>query len=47
MVLSQRPARIQASYDVRLPHPRKLSSPAVQELREAILGELGVEQESA
>jgi ABC-type nitrate/sulfonate/bicarbonate transport system ATPase subunit len=45
MVLSQRPAKIQASYDVRLPHPRKLSSPAVQELRQAILCELGVEQE--
>jgi len=46
MVLSQRPASIQASYEVRMPHPRKLSSPAVQELREAILRELGVEQES-
>ena len=44
MVLSQRPAKIQASYEVSIPHPRKLSSPAVQELREAILRELGLEQ---
>jgi ABC-type nitrate/sulfonate/bicarbonate transport system ATPase subunit len=44
MVLSQRPARIQATFAVNLEHPRKLSSPAVQELREAILRELGVDQ---
>ena len=44
MVLSPRPARIQATFEVRVPHPRKLSSPAVQELREAILRELGVEE---
>ncbi len=44
LVLSQRPARIQAMFDVRLPHPRKLSGPAVQELREAILRELGVDE---
>jgi ABC-type nitrate/sulfonate/bicarbonate transport system ATPase subunit len=44
MVLSPRPARIQASFDVRVPHPRKLSSAAIQELREAILLELGVDQ---
>ena len=44
LVLSQRPARIQAMFDVRLPHPRKLSGTAVQELREAILHELGVDQ---
>ncbi len=43
-VLSQRPARIQACFEVRMPHPRTLSSRAVQELREAILRELGVEQ---
>jgi ABC-type nitrate/sulfonate/bicarbonate transport system ATPase subunit len=46
MVLSQRPAKIQACFEVHMPHPRRLSSPAVQELREAILRELGVEQES-
>src|SRR5580658_6981550 len=44
MVLSPRPARIQATFDVRLPHPRKLTSPEVQELRVAILHELGVDR---
>jgi ABC-type nitrate/sulfonate/bicarbonate transport system ATPase subunit len=43
MVLSPRPTRIQASFDVKLPHPRKLTSPEVQQLRTAILKELGVE----
>ena len=47
MVLSPRPTRIQASFDVRLAHPRKLSSAAVQELREAILRELGDDQSVA
>jgi ABC-type nitrate/sulfonate/bicarbonate transport system ATPase subunit len=47
MVLSPRPTKIQASFDVRVPHPRKLSSAAVQELREAILLELGVDQSLA
>jgi ABC-type nitrate/sulfonate/bicarbonate transport system ATPase subunit len=42
LVLSACPARIQAAFEVSIPHPRKLSSPAVQNLREAILGELGV-----
>ncbi len=41
LVLSPRPARIQATFEVPFPHPRKLSSPEVQELREAILRELG------
>jgi ABC-type nitrate/sulfonate/bicarbonate transport system ATPase subunit len=45
MVLSLRPTRIQATFDVRMPHPRKLTSPEVQELRQAILRELGVEAE--
>jgi NitT/TauT family transport system ATP-binding protein/sulfonate transport system ATP-binding protein len=44
LVLSPRPARIQATYDVTLPHPRKLTSPAVQDLRVAILRELGVDR---
>jgi len=30
---------------VDVAHPRKLSSPRVQELREAILRELGVDQD--
>ncbi len=42
MVLSPRPATIQASFDVAMPHPRKLSSPQAQALREAILKELGL-----
>jgi ABC-type nitrate/sulfonate/bicarbonate transport system ATPase subunit len=46
MVLSARPATIQASFDVPFPHPRKLSSPEVQELRVSILCELGVDSYS-
>jgi ABC-type nitrate/sulfonate/bicarbonate transport system ATPase subunit len=42
MVLSPRPATIQTTFDVRLPHPRKLSSPEAQDLREAVLKELGL-----
>ena len=44
MVLSPRPTRIQATFNVKLPHPRKLTSPEVQELRVAILHELGVDR---
>ena len=44
LVLSPRPTRIQASFDVRIPHPRKLTSPQAQELRAAVLRELGVEE---
>ncbi len=47
MVLSSRPATLQAVFDVPFPHPRKLSSPAVQELKVAILRELGVDSDSA
>jgi len=43
LVLSPRPGRIQASFDVPIAHPRRLASSQVQELREAILRELGVE----
>jgi ABC-type nitrate/sulfonate/bicarbonate transport system ATPase subunit len=46
MVLSPRPARIQATFEVKLPHPRKLTSPEVQQLRKEILKELGVEAEA-
>ena len=42
LVLSPRPTTIQATFHVDLPHPRKLSSPRAQELREAILKELGL-----
>lgn len=42
LVLSPRPAMIQTTIHVDLPHPRKLSSPEAQSLREAILKELGV-----
>ncbi len=42
LVLSPRPATIQARFDVTLPHPRKLSSPQAQALREAVLKELGL-----
>jgi ABC-type nitrate/sulfonate/bicarbonate transport system ATPase subunit len=44
MVLSPRPTRIQAMFTVDLPHPRRLTSPEVQELRVAILHELGVDR---
>jgi ABC-type nitrate/sulfonate/bicarbonate transport system ATPase subunit len=44
MVLSPRPTKIQAMFKVDLPHPRKLTSPEVQELRVAILRELGVDR---
>ena len=42
LVLSPRPTRIQASFDVGLPHPRRLGTPEAQALREAILKELGL-----
>ncbi|HEY8123664.1 MAG TPA: ABC transporter ATP-binding protein [Myxococcota bacterium] len=44
LVLSPRPARIQATFDVPLAHPRKLTSPELQELRVAVLRELGVDR---
>ena len=42
MVLSPRPTTIQAAFRVDMPHPRKLSSPQAQQLREDILKELGL-----
>jgi len=42
IVLSPRPAKIQASFEVKLAQPRKLTSPEAQQLRSAILRELGV-----
>jgi len=46
-VLSPRPARIQATFEVDLPHPRDLTGSAVQALRVAILRELGVDRGQA
>src|SRR6187431_388532 len=43
VVLSNRPARIQTIFDVPFAHPRKLSDPALQLLRDDILRELGIE----
>jgi ABC-type nitrate/sulfonate/bicarbonate transport system ATPase subunit len=43
LVLSPRPARINAEFKVPFAHPRKVSSPEAQALRVAILRELGVE----
>jgi ABC-type nitrate/sulfonate/bicarbonate transport system ATPase subunit len=42
IVLSPRPTVIQASFAVPQPHPRKLSSPDLQHLKDAILAELGL-----
>src|SRR5882672_3592221 len=40
-VLSVRPTKIQATFEVSFAHPRKLSSPEVQDIKESILRELG------
>ncbi|HEY6395577.1 MAG TPA: ABC transporter ATP-binding protein [Candidatus Binataceae bacterium] len=45
VVLSPRPARIQATFAVPFPHPRKLSNSDAQELRVAILEELGIDRD--
>jgi ABC-type nitrate/sulfonate/bicarbonate transport system ATPase subunit len=42
LVLSPRPARIQATFEVDLPHPRALSGASAQALRTAILKQLGL-----
>ena len=46
IVLSGRPTRVQATFDVAIPHPRHLASVEVQSLRAQILRELGVERET-
>jgi ABC-type nitrate/sulfonate/bicarbonate transport system ATPase subunit len=45
LVLSPRPTRIQAIFDVPFAHPRRLSSGEVQQMRLAILRQLGVDRE--
>ncbi len=45
LVRSPPPARIRSIFEVKLPHPRRLTSPEVQQLRVAILRELGVDRE--
>ena len=42
IVLSARPTTIQATIQVPFPHPRKLTSPEVLELKESILKQLGL-----
>ena len=42
LVLSPRPTTIQATFKVMQEHPRRLSSPDLQQLKEAILSELGL-----
>jgi len=42
LVLSTRPAKIKSSFEVPLPHPRKLTSPEAQGLKERVLSELGL-----
>lgn len=42
LVLSPRPTRIQASFKVEQSHPRKLSNPDLQQLKEDILSQLGL-----
>ena len=44
LVLSSRPARIRTTFEVPFSHPRRLASAAAQELRTAILLELGVDE---
>src|SRR5438477_11436168 len=42
IVLSPRPAMIQATFEVPLPHPRNVASPELVALKAAILGEFGL-----
>jgi ABC-type nitrate/sulfonate/bicarbonate transport system ATPase subunit len=42
LVLSPRPTMIQASFDVPFAHPRKLSNPQLQAMKDEILAQLGV-----
>lgn len=42
VVLAPRPTKIQKVFEIKHPHPRKLSDPELVDLREAILRELGL-----
>jgi len=42
VVLSTRPATIRTVFPIAQPHPRKVSQPALQEIKDAILAQLGV-----
>ncbi|TFW30275.1 ABC transporter ATP-binding protein [Massilia arenosa] len=42
LVLSPRPTRIQKVFEIAHPHPRRVSHPELQEMKEAILAELGL-----
>ncbi|MGH8852817.1 MAG: ABC transporter ATP-binding protein [Telluria sp.] len=42
VVLSPRPATIQSVFAIPQPHPRKVSQPALQEIKDAILAQLGL-----
>jgi ABC-type nitrate/sulfonate/bicarbonate transport system ATPase subunit len=42
VVLSQRPTTIQRVFQVTQPHPRKLSNPQLQQMKDEILAELGL-----
>lgn len=46
VVLSGRPTRVQATFEVGIAHPRHLAGVEVQSLRARILRELGVERET-
>ena len=42
VVLSPRPTRVASVFAIAQPHPRKVSLPALQEIKDAILGQLGL-----
>jgi ABC-type nitrate/sulfonate/bicarbonate transport system ATPase subunit len=42
VVMSTRPATIRRIVDIEMPHPRDLSSPRYIELRDLLLGEIGL-----
>lgn len=44
IVLSSRPTTIRSVFELPFPHPRNLSMPEIQQLKQSILSELGVER---